>query len=74
MKEAEKVRKIAKTRLFGVDGVIGTSHSIKDFGCQNYICTSLDIIVNVPSAVGLVLGNIPSTKQFMVLTGAVTVE
>jgi len=62
-----------KTGLSGADVVIGTSHALEDLGCNDYVCGSLDIIGSVSSAVGLVLGNIPSTKSLTVITGSVTV-
>ena len=71
--EAEKVGKIVKTGLSGADVVIGTSHALEDFGCNDYVCGSLDVIGSVSSAVGLVLGNIPSTKSLTFITGSVTV-
>jgi hypothetical protein len=69
---AEKVGKIVKTGLSGADVVIGTSHALEDFGCNDYVCCSLDIIGSVSSAVGLVLGNIPATKPLTFITGSVT--
>ena len=73
VEEAEKVGKIVKTGLSGADVVIGTSHALEDFGCQDYVCGSLDIIGSVSSTVGLVLGNIPATKHLTLITGSVTV-
>lgn len=70
---AEKVGKIVKTGISGADVVIGTSHALEDFGCNDYVCGSLDVIASVSSAVGLVVGNIPSTKSLTVITGSVTV-
>ena len=70
---AEKVGKIVKTGISGADVVIGTSHALEDFGCNDYVCGSLDVIGSVASAVGLVLGNIPSTKSLTFITGSVTV-
>jgi len=73
VEEADKVNKIVKTGLSGADVVVGTSHALEDFGCQDYVCGSLDVIGSVSSAVGLVLGNIPSTKHLTRVTGSVTV-
>ena len=73
VEEAEKVGKIVKTGLSGADVVIGTSHTLEDLGCQDYVCATLDVIGSISSAVGLVLGNIPSTKQLTVVTGSITV-
>ena len=73
VEEAEKVGKIVKTGISGADVVIGTSHALEDFGCNDYICGSLDVIGSVSSAVGLVLGNIPSTKHLTLVTGSVTI-
>lgn len=71
--EAEKVGKIVKTGLSGADVIVGTSHALEDFGCNDYVCGSLDVIGSVSSGVGLVLGNIPSTKHLTLITGSVTV-
>lgn len=73
VQEAEKVGKILKTGISGADVIIGTSHALEDLACQDYVCTSLDIIGSVSSAAGLVIGNIPSTKHLTLITGAVTV-
>jgi hypothetical protein len=70
---AEKVGKIVKTGLSGADIVIGTSHALEDFSCNDVVCGSLDVIGSVSSAVGLVLGNIPGTKHLTFITGSVTV-
>lgn len=71
--QTEKVGKIVKTGLSGADVVIGTSHAIEDFTCNDPVCGTLDVIGSVSSAVGLVVGNIPATKHFTFLTGSVTV-
>lgn len=73
VEEAGKVGKIVKTGLSGADVVVGTSHALEDFGCNDYVCGSLDVIGSVSSAIGLVLGNIPSTKHLTLVTGSVTV-
>ena len=70
---AKKVGTIVKSGLSGADVAIGTSHALEDFGCNDYVCGSLDVIGSVSSAVGLVIGNIPSTKHLTVVTGSVTV-
>ena len=70
---AAKVGNIVKTGLSGADVVIGTSHALEDLACHDVVCTSLDVIGNVSTAVGLVIGNIPSTKHLTVITGSVTV-
>lgn len=70
---AKKIKKIVKTGLSSADMIIGTSHALEDFGCQDYVCGSLDIIGSVSSTVGLILGNIPSTKHLTLITGSVTV-
>ena len=73
VEEAGKVGKIVKTGISGADVVIGTSHALEDFGCQDYVCGSLDIIGSLSSTVGLVLGNIPRTKHLTLITGSITV-
>jgi hypothetical protein len=73
VESADKVGKIVKTGISGADIVIGTSHALEDFTCNDYVCGSLDVIGSVSSAVGLVLGNIPATKRLTVITGSVTI-
>jgi hypothetical protein len=73
VEEAEKVGKIVKTGLSGADIVIGTSHTLEDASCGDVVCATLDVIGSVSSAVGLVLGNLPSTKKYTSLTGSITV-
>jgi hypothetical protein len=73
VESAEKVGKIVKTGLSGADVVIGTSHMLEDIACQDIVCASFDAVGSVSSAVGLVLGNLPSTKHLTSITGAVTV-
>lgn len=73
VEESEKVRKILKTGISGADVVIGTSHALEDFGCNDVVCGTIDVVGSVSSAVGLVLGNIPATKHLTFITGSVTV-
>ena len=73
VEEAEKVGKIVKTGVSGADVVIGTSHALEDFACNDQICGVIDVIGSISSAVGLVLGNIPATKNLTFITGSVTV-
>ena len=68
-----KVGKIVKTGISGADVVIGTSHALEDFGCNDIVCGTIDVVGSVSSTVGLVLGNIPATKHLTVITGSVTV-
>jgi hypothetical protein len=73
MEGAAKAGKIVKTGLSGADVVIGTSHALEDLACNDYICCSLDVIGSVSSAVGLIVGNIPSTQHLTIITGSITV-
>jgi hypothetical protein len=70
---AEKAGKIVKTGLSGADVVIGTSHALEDFACNDKVCCALDIISSLSSAVGEALGNVPSTKHLTFITGSVNV-
>ena len=70
---AEKVSKIVKTGVSGADMVLGAGFAIEDFGCNDPVCGTLDIVGSVSSAVGLVLGNNPSTQHLTHITGSVTV-
>ena len=69
----EKASKILKTGISGADVVIGTSHALEDFSCNDMVCCTIDVVGSVSSAVGLVLGNIPATKHLTLVTGSVTV-
>jgi hypothetical protein len=71
--EAKKVGKIVKTGLSGADVVIGTSHTLEDLACKDLVCATFDIVGSVSSAVGLILGNIPTTKKYTVITCSITV-
>ena len=70
---AEKVGKIVKTGISGADVVVGTSHALEDFSCNDVVCGTIDVVGSVSSAVGIVLGNIPATKHLTIVTGSVTV-
>jgi hypothetical protein len=70
---AEKVGKIVKTGFSGADVIIGTSHALEDFGCNDVFCGTIDVLGSVSSAVGLVVGNIPATKHLTLITGSITV-
>ena len=73
VEEAEKVGKIVKTGISGADIVIGTSHALEDASCGDLVCATFDVIGSVSSTVGLVLGNLPTTKKYTSITGSVTV-
>jgi hypothetical protein len=73
VEQAEKVGKIVKTGISGADVVIGTSHALEDFACNDVVCASIDVIGTISSAVGLVLGNISTTKHLTFVTGSITV-
>ena len=70
---ANKVSKIVKSGVSGADIVIGTSHALEDFTCNDIVCCTIDIVGSVSTAVGLVLGNIEATKPLTLITGSVTV-
>ena len=72
----KKVGKVVKMGISGADVLIGTSHALKDFGCNEneMVCGTIDVVRSVSSAVGLVLDNIPATKHLTFVTGSVTVE
>ena len=46
---------------------------MEDAGCSDYVCATLDVVGSISSAVGMVLGNIPSTKSLTYVTGTITV-
>jgi hypothetical protein len=53
---------------------VGTSHTLEDLACQDYFCTTMDIIATVSTAVGAYLGNHPDPKNRKLtrLTGSIT--
>jgi hypothetical protein len=69
---AQKVATITKTSLAGTDAIVGVSHAMEDYICQDYICFTLDVIGSTSSAASIVLGNIPQTKSLTVVTGSIT--
>jgi hypothetical protein len=62
----EKTSKIFKTGLSGADVGIGTSRTLEDVACKDYICASFDVVGSVLSAVSLDI-----TANNMVHFGAV---
>ena len=70
---AQKVATSVKAGISGTDTIVGISHAIEDFTCQDYICFSLDCIGSTSSAAGIVLGNIPATKPLTTVTTAITI-
>lgn len=73
VEEANKVSRIIKGGISGADAIIGTSHALEDLACKDYVCASIDVLGSLSSTVGLVLGNIPSTRTYTSITGSVTV-
>jgi hypothetical protein len=69
----EKASTIVKTGLTGSDVVIGTSWALEDLQCQDYVCCAFDVVGCTSSSIGLVLGNIPQTKKYTVVTTSITV-
>lgn len=69
---AEKTATIIKATLASSDAVIGVSWAIEDYQCQDHICGTLDIIGSISSVATLVLGNLPGTKQFTIVTATIT--
>lgn len=69
---SQKVSSIVKTGLSGTDAIVGVSHAIEDFACQDYICFTLDCVGSTSSTAGIILGNIPATKSLTVVTGSIT--
>ena len=69
----QKVSTSIKAGISGTDTIVGISHAIEDFTCQDYICFSLDCIGSTSSAAGIVLGNIPATKPLTTVTTAITI-
>ena len=63
VEKAEKVERIVKNGVTRADIVIDTSHALEDFSCNDPVCGTIDIIGSLSSAVGLVLGNNPSTQH-----------
>ena len=73
VENSQKIGKAVTTGISGADVVIGTSHALEDFACNDPICGTIDVIGSVSSTLGLILGNIPITKKYTTYTTAVTV-
>ena len=70
------MEKSVKTALSGAKDanvIIGTSHALEDFTCNDPICGTLEVIGSLSTGLGLVLGNIPMTKKYTPYTTSVTV-
>jgi hypothetical protein len=48
-------------------------HNLADLSCSDYVCATLNIIGSLLTIVGLIIGNIDSTKKFTLVTGSITV-
>ena len=72
VKSSKKVSTIVKTGVSGADAVIGVSHALEDFTCGDTVCATFDVVGSLASAVGIVLGNIDSTRPLTVVTGSFT--
>ena len=70
---SQKVGTIVKSGLSGTDAILGVSFALEDFGCNDVVCGTIDVVGSISSVVGIVLGNIPVTKHLTVVTGSVTV-
>lgn len=71
--KAEAGVKSIQNGITGADVIIGTSHALEDFACNDPFCGTLDVVGSVSSALGLVLGNIPSTQHLSRITCSVTI-
>lgn len=70
---AEKVGTAVKTGISGADVIIGTSHALEDFGCNDPVCGTIDIIGSLSSSLGLILARIPVTKKYTTYTTSVSI-
>jgi hypothetical protein len=69
---ADSTKKV-KTNFSSADVVIETTNMLEDFGSNDSVCGSVNVISNTLTAVGLVLGNIPETKSLTFIISSVTV-
>lgn len=70
---AEKVGTAVKTGISGTDVIIGTSHALEDFSCNDPVCGTIDVIGSLSSSLGLILARIPVTKKYTTYTTSVTI-
>ena len=70
---AEKVGTAVKTGISGADVIIGTSHALEDFACNDPVCGTIDVLGSLSSSLGLILARIPVTKQYTTYTTSVTI-
>jgi len=72
VENGKKASTIFKTTISGTDVIIGVSNAVEDIACNDPTCATLDIIGSVSSALGIILGNLPPTKKYTVVTGSIT--
>ena len=70
---AEKVGTAFKTGISGADVIIGTSHALEDFACNDPVCETIDVIGSLSSSLGLILARIPMTKKYTTYTTSVSI-
>ena len=70
--EVKKVETIVKTGLSAADVVVEVSHVLEDLFRDDSMCATIDIVGSVSSSMVLMLGNIPNTKHFTIVTGSIT--
>lgn len=70
---AEKVSTAVKTGISGADVVIGTSHALEDFACNDPVCGTIDVIGSLSTSLGLILARIPVTKKYTTYTTSVSI-
>ena len=73
VESAEKVGTAVKTGLSGADVVIGTSHALEDFTCNDPVCGTISVIGSLSSSLGLILARVPVTKKYTTYTTSVTI-
>lgn len=52
LKNSQKIGKAVTIGISGADILIGTSHALEDFACNNPICSTIDVIGSVASTLG----------------------
>ena len=70
---SEKVGTAVKTGISGADVIIGTSHALEDFACNDPVCGTIDVIGSLSSSLGLILARIPVTKKYTTYTTSVSI-
>lgn len=73
IERAETASTAFKTEISGADVIIGTSHALEDFTCNDPVCGTIDVIGSLSTSLGLILARMLVTKKYITYTTSVTI-